>query len=91
MTDHAIIADGLTKQYSTEHAVDDLSLSIPPGTVYGFLGPNGAGKTTTMRMLVALTEPTVGTAQIAGVPITDRPASRNESVISQRSHQSSTN
>lgn len=72
MTDHAIIADGLTKQYGTEHAVSDLSLSVPQGTVYGFLGPNGAGKTTTMRMLVALTEPTAGTAQIASVPITDR-------------------
>jgi ABC-type multidrug transport system ATPase subunit len=42
-------------------------------TVYGFLGPNGAGKTTTMRMLVTLTEPTAGTATVAGVPVTNRP------------------
>lgn len=73
MTDQAIIADGLTKQYGTERAVDDIALSIPQGTIYGFLGPNGAGKTTTMRMLVALTEPTAGTAEIAGVSVTDRP------------------
>jgi len=73
MTSHAIIADGLTKEYGNERAVDDLSLSIPQGAVYGFLGPNGAGKTTTMRMLVALTEPTAGTARVAGVPVTDRP------------------
>lgn len=72
MTDHVIVADGLTKQYGDELAVDDLSLSIPAGTVYGFLGPNGAGKTTTMRMLVTLTEPTAGSAAVAGVPITDR-------------------
>ena len=72
MTDPAIIADGLTKQYGDETAVKDLSLSIPSGSIYGFLGPNGAGKTTTMRMLVALTEPTAGTAKIAGVPITNR-------------------
>ncbi|WP_115862957.1 ABC transporter ATP-binding protein [Halorussus litoreus] len=72
MTDFAIAADGLTKRYGGEPAVEDLSLSVPPGTVYGFLGPNGAGKTTTMRMLVTLTEPTAGTAEVAGVPITDR-------------------
>ncbi|WP_181686981.1 ABC transporter ATP-binding protein [Halorhabdus salina] len=73
MPDHAIVADGLTKRYGDELAVDDLSLSVPPGTVYGFLGPNGAGKTTTMRMLVTLTEPAAGSAAVAGVPITDRP------------------
>jgi ABC-2 type transport system ATP-binding protein len=73
MTDHAIIADGLTKRFGDELAVEDLSLSIPRGTVYGFLGPNGAGKTTTMRMLVALTEPTAGTADVAGVSIANRP------------------
>ena len=72
MSNYAVSADGLTKQYGDERAVDGLSLSIPGGTVYGFLGPNGAGKTTTMRMLVALTEPTAGTAEVAGVPVTNR-------------------
>jgi ABC-2 type transport system ATP-binding protein len=73
VTDFAIIAEGLTKRYGDELAVDDLSLSIPDGSVYGFLGPNGAGKTTTMRLLTMLTEPTEGTAKVAGIPITDRP------------------
>lgn len=74
MTDPAIAATGLTKQYGDTLAVDDLDLSIPEGSVYGFLGPNGAGKTTTMRLLTTLTEPTAGGAEIAGVPITNRPA-----------------
>ncbi|MEM4782072.1 MAG: ATP-binding cassette domain-containing protein, partial [Halalkalicoccus sp.] len=66
MTATAIEADGLTKRYGEELAVSDLSLSIEPGTVYGFLGPNGAGKTTTMRILTTLTRPTEGTARVAG-------------------------
>jgi ABC-2 type transport system ATP-binding protein len=72
MTEYAIRADGLRKRFGDELAVDDLSLSIPEGHVYGFLGPNGAGKTTTMRLLTALSEPNAGTAKVAGVPITDR-------------------
>ncbi|WP_340100311.1 ABC transporter ATP-binding protein [Salinibaculum salinum] len=68
----AIETDGLTKRYDDVVAVDDLNLSIPPGTVYGFLGPNGSGKTTTMRMLTTLTRPTSGTARIVGISIDDR-------------------
>lgn len=68
----AIETDGLTKRYDEEVAIEDLSISIEPGTVYGFLGPNGAGKTTTMRMLTTLTKPTEGTARVAGVSIEDR-------------------
>ena len=70
----AIEAEGLTKRYGSETAVDGLDLSIPRGTVYGFLGPNGAGKTTTIRMLVTLLRPSAGTASIDGHPITDREA-----------------
>ena len=70
----AIETDGLTKRYGDVVAVDDLSLSIPPGTVYGFLGPNGSGKTTTMRMLTTLTRPTSGTGRIVGIDIADRNA-----------------
>ena len=66
--------DGLTKRYGGEPAVDSLDLHVPAGSVYGFLGPNGAGKTTTMRLLTSLTEPTAGTAEVAGVPVTDREA-----------------
>lgn len=73
MTEAAIVADGLTKRYGDNLAVDELSLSIPQGTIYGFLGPNGAVNTTTMRMLTALTIPTDGTAKVTGVPVSNRP------------------
>lgn len=56
----------LTRTFGNLVAVDDLTLSIPTGTVFGFLGPNGAGKTTTVRMLAALIAPTSGTARIIG-------------------------
>lgn len=68
----AIETDGLTKRYDEDVAVEDLSISIEPGTVYGFLGPNGAGKTTTMRMLTTLTRPTEGAARVAGASIGNR-------------------
>ncbi|WP_323190996.1 ABC transporter ATP-binding protein [Halostella sp. PRR32] len=68
----AIRTDALSKRYDDTLAVDDLSLSIERGTVYGFLGPNGAGKTTTMRILATLTRPTSGTAHVAGNDIRDR-------------------
>lgn len=68
----AITADGLTKRFGSTVAVDDLDLSIPQGTVYGFLGPNGAGKTTTIEMLTTLTPPTAGTAEILGTSIENR-------------------
>ncbi|ELY94030.1 ABC-type multidrug transport system, ATPase component [Natrialba chahannaoensis JCM 10990] len=63
---HAIKTEGLTKQYSSETAVDDLSLSITPGEIYGFLGPNGAGKSTTINLLMDFTRPTSGTINILG-------------------------
>lgn len=61
---------GLTKRYRNRKAVDDLSLSVYPGDVYGFLGPNGAGKTTTLRMIVGLTRPSAGAVLIAGDRLT---------------------
>jgi ABC-type multidrug transport system ATPase subunit len=60
---------GLTKRYSGGLlAVDDLSLNVGRGEIYGFLGPNGAGKTTTLRMLVGLIRPSAGNAVVAGHP-----------------------
>lgn len=56
----------LTKNYGQFVAVDDLSLTVPPGEVFGFLGPNGAGKTTTIRILAGLSLPTAGEVRIAG-------------------------
>jgi ABC-2 type transport system ATP-binding protein len=62
-----IVVHGLTKQFKTVRAVDDLTFTVEPGTVTGFLGPNGAGKTTTLRMLLGLVTPTAGTATIGGL------------------------
>ena len=68
----AVEARALRKTYGQEVALDGLSLSIPPGTVYGFLGPNGAGKTTTMRLLTGLSRPTAGEVRVAGEAVDDR-------------------
>jgi ABC-2 type transport system ATP-binding protein len=59
----------LTKNYGNLTAVDDLSLTIQAGDIFGFIGPNGAGKTTTMRILVTLLEPTRGKAFIDGLDV----------------------
>ncbi|MGE5530078.1 MAG: ATP-binding cassette domain-containing protein [Patescibacteria group bacterium] len=66
---NAIATRGLTKVFGAQRAVDRLDLEVPTGSVFGFLGPNGAGKTTTLRMLVGLSRPTSGTAEVLGVPI----------------------
>src|ERR1700694_3065208 len=62
----AIEAIDLVKTFGTNVAVDGVSFTVPPGTVLGLLGPNGAGKTTTVRMMTTLSEPTSGTARVAG-------------------------
>jgi ABC-type multidrug transport system ATPase subunit len=67
----AIRCEGLTKRYGHAVAVQDLSLEVPSGTVYGFLGPNGAGKTTLIRMLLGLVAPTAGRAWMLGSPLPD--------------------
>src|SRR6266567_763777 len=63
---NAIETYKLKRTFGDLVAVDDLTLAIPEGTVFGFLGPNGAGKTTTVRMLAALISLTSGTATVAG-------------------------
>jgi len=55
---------GLTKKYGDFTAVDDISLHVERGEIFGFLGPNGAGKTTTIRILVGLSLPTSGVVRI---------------------------
>jgi len=64
---------GITKQYGSLTALDDLTLDIEEGAVFGFIGPNGAGKTTTMRILTTLLKPTSGQAWIAGHSVNDDP------------------
>lgn len=62
----AIEAENLVKKFGDFTAVDDISFSVPTGSVLGLLGPNGAGKTTTVRMMTTLSPPTAGTARVAG-------------------------
>jgi len=66
MTDIAIRAANLTRDFDTVRAVDNLSIEVPAGIIFGFLGPNGAGKTTTIRLLLGLLEPTGGRAEVLG-------------------------
>ena len=73
MSEEIIRTAGLTKRYGEVTAVDSLDLTIEKGEVFGLLGPNGAGKTTTTLMLLGLTEPTSGTASIAGFDCTREP------------------
>ncbi|MCG8924887.1 ABC transporter ATP-binding protein [Lentzea sp. CC55] len=61
-----VTTEKLTKRYGDRAVVDEVSLSVRRGEVYGFLGPNGAGKTTTIRMLLGLVKPTGGTARVLG-------------------------
>ncbi len=64
---------GLSKNFGPVKAVDNLSFTVPAGTITGFLGPNGAGKTTTLRCLLGLVSPTSGTATIGGRAYADLP------------------
>lgn len=61
-----IDVQNLRKVYQEAVAVDDLSLSVPPGIIYGLLGPNGAGKTTTIRCICTLLKPDRGTIRVGG-------------------------
>ncbi|MFA1548865.1 ATP-binding cassette domain-containing protein [Actinomadura chokoriensis] len=65
----AIIAEGLVKRYGEVTALDDLSFTVPEGTVLTLLGPNGAGKTTAVRVLTTLLRPDSGSATVAGCDI----------------------
>jgi ABC-2 type transport system ATP-binding protein len=73
MTDIAISTSGLTRDFGRNRAVDDLSLEVPAGTIFGFLGPNGSGKTTTIRLLLGLLEPTAGSARVLGFDVATEP------------------
>ena len=61
----------VTKRYAGHTALDDVSLEVPQGSIYGLLGPNGAGKTTLIRVINRITLPDAGTVIFNGRPITD--------------------
>ena len=66
MPDLVIETAGLRKVYGSKIAVDDLTLQVPRGEVFGFLGPNGAGKSTSVKMLLGLVAPSGGDARVLG-------------------------
>ncbi|HQF91576.1 MAG TPA: ABC transporter ATP-binding protein [Synergistaceae bacterium] len=70
---NAVDVRGLTKRYGNFSAVEDLSLGVPRGQVYGFLGPNGSGKSTTIRMLCGLLAPSGGEGTVLGVDFRKNP------------------
>jgi ABC-2 type transport system ATP-binding protein len=75
----AIRVEGLTRAFGSTRAVDELSIEVPRGIIFGFLGPNGAGKTTTINLLLGLLEPTDGRAEVLGRdPWTDGDAVRSQ-------------
>ncbi len=73
----AIEIRGVTKRFGTHLAVDDLSLDVPEGSIYGFIGPNGSGKTTTLRMIMNILLPDRGEIRVLGQ---DRSAAARDDV-----------
>ncbi len=69
MKPFAIRTENLSRNFGVLRAVDQLSMEVPSGIVFGFLGPNGAGKTTTIRLLLGLLEPSEGHAEVLGFDI----------------------
>ncbi|MBX3102448.1 MAG: ATP-binding cassette domain-containing protein [Bacteroidetes bacterium] len=69
----ALVVHGLTKQYGSQTAVNNVSFEIDKGEVVGFLGPNGAGKSTTMKMITCFIHPSAGNATLDGYDITQHP------------------
>ena len=66
---NAIEINSLRKTFNKSVAVDDISLNVEEGEIFGFLGPNGAGKSTTMMILTTLLKPTSGNASVCGFDV----------------------
>src|ERR1700745_668600 len=69
-TKPTLLIDHVSKSFGDFTAVNDLSLQVRPGRVFGLIGPNGAGKTTTIRMIVNITMPDSGRIELLGQPMT---------------------
>ena len=80
MTEYALELNNITKKFGDFTAVNDLSLRVERGEIFGFLGPNGAGKSTTIRMLCTLAKPTSGSALNAGYDLIKDPSKVREKI-----------
>ncbi len=82
----AVSLHQLTRRFGDFTAVDNISLDVPRGQIFGFLGPNGAGKSTTIRMLCGILTPTSGSGRVAGFDIATQPELIKENIgyMSQR-------
>jgi ABC-2 type transport system ATP-binding protein len=83
---YAVQTAGLTKRFGAFTAVDDLTLTVGQGEVFGFLGSNGAGKSTAIRMLCGLLQPSSGKAEVLGIDVAKQPeqVKRHIGYMSQR-------
>src|SRR5665213_2305667 len=77
---NSVVIEKLVKRFGNFIAVDNISLSVRKGEVFGFLGPNGAGKSTTIRMLCGLLTPTSGRAEVAGFDVARKPESVRQNI-----------
>jgi ABC-2 type transport system ATP-binding protein len=78
MVAYAIETKGMTRYFGNLCAVNQVSLQVPSGTIFGFLGPNGAGKTTTLRLLLGLLELNGGSATVLGYDVATQAAAIRE-------------
>lgn len=83
MAENSIEITHLTQRFPDHIAVEDLTMSIKQGEVFGFLGHNGAGKTTTIQMLTTLAKPFSGTATIAGHDLIKDPMGVRKGTLAQ--------
>lgn len=73
----AVAIEDVTKTFRQHVAVDNLSLQVPPGSIYGFIGPNGSGKTTTLRMIMRIIHPDRGSIRVLDEPSESTPSNRS--------------
>ena len=77
---NAIELDSLTKKFKKSTAIDNISLNVEEGEIFGFLGPNGAGKSTTMMILTTLLKPTSGNASVYGFDVVTNPSKVRQNI-----------
>ena len=77
---NAIELNSLTKKFKKSAAIDNISLNVEEGEIFGFLGPNGAGKSTTMMILTTLLKPTSGNASVCGFDVVTNPSKVRQNI-----------